>query len=54
MIKKYILQDNNIRLRLCLANGYMKNRTNYIAGIDDIVDSYWALKTMIKKENISQ
>lgn len=53
MIKKYILQDNNIRLRLCLANGYMKNRTNYIAGIDDIVDSYWALKTMIKKENIS-
>ena len=43
MIKKYILQNNDIRLRLCLANGYMKNRTNYIPGIDDIVDSYWAL-----------
>lgn len=52
MIKKYILQNNDIRLRLCLANGYMKNRTNYIPGIDDIVDSYWALQTMVKKEGL--
>lgn len=26
------------------------NRTKYIQCIDDIVDSYWALKTMLKKE----
>ena len=52
MIQKYINQNNNIRLRLCLANNYMKNKKNYIIGIDDIVDSYWALQTMIKKENI--
>ena len=52
MIKKYILENNNIKLRLCLVNGMMKSKTNYIPGIDDIVDSYWALKTMVKKENI--
>lgn len=52
MIKKYILEKNDIKLRLCLANGFMKSKKNYIKGIDDIVDSYWALKTMIKKENI--
>lgn len=52
MIQSYIRQNNDIRLRLCLANGYMKSKTNYIPGIDDIVDSYWALQTMIKKEKI--
>lgn len=52
MIKKYIAQNNNIKLRLCLANGYMKAKTNYIAGIDDLVDSYWALKTMMQKEKV--
>lgn len=52
MIKKYIAQNNDIKLRLCLANGYMKAKTNYIAGIDDIVDSYWALKTMMQKEKV--
>lgn len=53
MIKKYILENNNIKMRLCLANDKLKAKKNYITGIDDIVDSYWALKTMIKKENIS-
>jgi hypothetical protein len=43
MIEKYILENNDIKLRLCLANGFMKAKTNYIKGIDDIVDSYWAL-----------
>lgn len=52
MIQKYIIENNDIRLRLCLANGYMINRKNYIPGIDDLVDSYWAIKTMIKKEGI--
>ena len=52
MIKKYISQNNDIKLRLCLANGYMKAKTNYIAGIDDLVDSYWALKTMMQKEKV--
>lgn len=52
MIKKYIAQNNDIKLRICLANGYMKAKTNYITGIDDLVDSYWALKTMMQKEKV--
>ena len=53
MIKKYILENNQIKMRLCLANNMLIAKKNYITGIDDIVDSYWALKTMVKKENIS-
>jgi hypothetical protein len=30
----------------------MISRKNYIPGIDDLVDSYWAIQTMIKKEGI--
>ena len=52
MIKKYISQNNDIKLRICLANGYMKAITYYIAGFDDLVDSYWALKTMMQKEKV--
>lgn len=52
MIDKYIQSNVDTKLRKCLANGYMKAKTNYIQGIDDIVDSYWALQTMIKKEKI--
>lgn len=52
MINKYILQNNNIKLRRLLSAGYMKSKINYITGIDDIVDSYWALQTMIKKEKL--
>ena len=53
MIKKYILENNQIKMRLCLANNMLIAKKNYITGVDDIVDSYWALKTMVKKENIS-
>ena len=53
MIKKYILENNQIKMRLCLANDMLIAKKNYITGVDDIVDSYWALKTMVKKENIS-
>lgn len=28
----------------------LKNKTNYVKCVDDIVDSYWAVKTMIIKE----
>lgn len=52
MIKKYILEKNQIKMRLCLANDMLIAKKNYITGVDDIVDSYWALKTMVKKENI--
>ena len=52
MIEKYMAEINDIKLRIALKNGYFKNKINYIQGIDDIADSYWALKTMLKKEKV--
>ena len=38
-----LLKDNSIML---------KKKTNYISGIDDLVDSYFILETLRIKENI--
>ena len=52
MIDKFAQSGIDTKLRKCISNGLMKSKSNYIPGIDDIVDSYWALQTLIKKENI--
>lgn len=52
MIQKYIEQNNDIPLRIALSEGKLKGKKNFVTGVDDIVDSYWALQTMVKKENI--
>ena len=31
----------------------LKKKTNYIEGVDDLVDAYWTLKTLIIKEKLS-
>ena len=31
----------------------LKKKTSYVVGLDDISDSYWCLRTTIKKENIN-
>lgn len=35
-----------------LLSGELVSKKNFFEGVDDIVDSYWALKTMIKKEKL--
>lgn len=52
MIKKYIQENNDIEMRKQLKQGKLIGKKNYITGIDDIVDSYWALQTMINHEQI--
>lgn len=52
MIQKYIEENNDIEMRHLLKNGKLIGKKNYITGIDDIVDSYWALQTMIKHEEL--
>lgn len=52
MIHAYIHSDDDIPLKTALSNGEMKAKTNYVKGIDDIVDSYWVLQTMLVKENL--
>ena len=36
-----------------LVNNQLISKTNFIEGVDDLVDSYWALKTMVKKEKLT-
>jgi len=51
MINAFMRQNVNCRFRQYLLEGRLINKTNYIPCVDDIVDSYWALATMLKKEN---
>lgn len=42
----------NFPLSVGLLSGELVLKKNFYEGVDDIVDSYWALQTMIKKENL--
>ena len=33
-------------------NNSLRKKKNYVIGLDDIADSFWCLKTTIRKENI--
>lgn len=33
-----------------IIDGTLIAKTNFIEGVDDLVDSYWALKTMLIKD----
>ena len=50
MIDAFINLNNNIPLRQKLEQGELKLNINYFQGVDDLIDSYWALQTMVKKE----
>lgn len=50
MIKSFMREPLNSQFKDKLIDGTLVAQTNFITGVDDIVDSYWALKTMIKKE----
>ena len=53
MINAFI-NDNFIthKFKDNLISGMLTAKTNYIPCVDDIVDSYWAMKTMLIKEKI--
>lgn len=50
MIDAFKLEEVNNSFWQGLVNNEFINKTAYIHCVDDIVDSYWALKTMLKKE----
>lgn len=53
MIKSFIENTGkNFLFSQGLLSGELVSKTNFFEGVDDLVDSYWALKTMIKKENL--
>lgn len=50
MIDAYMREPINNKFHNTLVSGGFINKTAYIQCVDDIIDSYWALITMIKKE----
>lgn len=54
MIDAFKNEQVNNKFHGALINGDFINKTAYIHCVDDIVDSYWALMTMIKKEGFNK
>ena len=52
MIKAFGRQRINIPFKDAVNDGSLILKTKYVDGVDDLVDSYWALMTMIKKEKL--
>ena len=50
MIDAFIHEPVNTEFRNAVITGNLFSKTNYIPCVDDICDSYWALKTMLVKE----
>jgi hypothetical protein len=53
MIKAFVNECIDVPFKTALVNGDLLNKTNFIPCVDDIVDSYWAVKTLIKKEGFA-
>lgn len=51
MIKAFVREDlNECPFQDALKKGLLISKSNFIPCVDDIVDSYWAVKTMLIKE----
>lgn len=50
MIRAFIKEPVNTKFKENLLKGELMAKTNFIPCVDDIVDSYWAVKTMLVKE----
>ena len=53
MIKAFMKEPINNPFKNALMNNQLISKKNFIEGVDDLVDSYWALKTMVKKEKLT-
>lgn len=52
MIEAFVKRGHNVLLKSKIKDKTLIAKKNYLTGVDDLVDSYWALQTMIKKENL--
>ena len=50
MIQSFCRQAPVTPFKTAVTDGTLVAKTNYIEGVDDLVDSYWTLVTMSKKE----
>lgn len=52
MIRAFLNEKIKSPLKDAIKNGDMTLKTNFVEGIDDLADSYWALQTMIRQEKL--
>jgi hypothetical protein len=52
MILAFSREPIDAPLLRAIKDGSLILKTNFVDGVDDISDSYWALRTMIKKEKL--
>lgn len=52
MIKAFMKEPVNHPFKDALKNNTLRLKKNFMDGVDDITDSYWALKTMLEKEKL--
>jgi hypothetical protein len=52
MIMAFAREPIDAPLLRAINDGSLILKTNFVDGVDDISDSYWALRTMIKKEKL--
>ena len=52
MILAFTREPYDIPFKSAIINGELTSKVNYIDGVDDLVDSYWAFQTMIKREKL--
>lgn len=52
MIMAFAREPIDAPLLRAINDGSLILKTNFVEGVDDISDSYWALRTMIKKEKL--
>lgn len=52
MINAFLRMAPETPFKKAVSGGELIAKTNYIDGVDDLVDSYWALMTMIRKEKL--
>ena len=52
MIDAFCRMSYETPFKQAVVNKELIAKTNYIDGVDDLVDAYWTLMTMVKKENM--
>jgi hypothetical protein len=51
MIKAYLNEPLTSPLKQAIKDGKMTLSTNFVDGVDDLIDAYWAFQTMIRENH---
>ncbi len=51
MIKAFLKEPLNSPFKTAIIDGTLTRQKNYVDGVDDLVDAYWAFKTMVNENH---